>query len=222
MSFRIRTALVESSAGTSRRRKKATMRPKGLPSSSFPTNIWQRFIRINHDYVFRPNLLSHLTVGVNNRHLVEQPDNVNQIPDDWRVATYLKGTTGGPIPGKPSQYVNEWQTWGSDVYTDSIQSTWTVGEQFAWIRGKHSVKFGFEFVRPDYRRIDSNYITGHVSFSSAAIGNPGVNGTTGSAWASSLSRVGQQRAFRIRRGFRLRDAELRLVYPGRLQSIARG
>ena len=159
---------------------------EGLPSSSFPTNIWQRFIRFNHDYVFRPNLLSHLTVGVNNRHLVEQPDNVNHIPDEWRKATYLKGMTGGPIDGKPSQYVDEWQTWGSDVYTDSIQSTWNVSEQFAWIKGRHSVKFGFDYVRPDYRRIDSNYITGHVGFSSAATGNPGVNGTTGSTWASSL------------------------------------
>ena len=159
---------------------------QGLPSSGFPSDVWQQYMRFNHDYIFRSNFLSHLTVGLNRRHLVEQPGNVNQIPDAWRKATYLKGRTGGEIEGKPSQYVNEWQTWGSDVYTDSIQSTWNINQQFAWIKGKHSVKFGFEYVRPDYRRIDSNYITGHVGFSSAATGNPGVNGTTGSAWASSL------------------------------------
>jgi hypothetical protein len=158
----------------------------GVPPDGWPTDVWQRYMRFNHDFILRPNLLSHLTVGVNNRRLIEQPGAINRVPDDWRVATYLKGTTYGPVPGVSSRYTTEWMTIGSDVHTDSIQSTWNVNEQLAWIKGRHSVKFGFEFARPDYRRVDWNYVTGRVSFGSGATGNPGVSGQTGSTWASSL------------------------------------
>ena len=167
----------------------AMYRPNAVPGiapDGWPTDQWQRYIRINHDYILTPNLLNHLTVGVNNRRLIEQPGEVNQVPDDWRVATYLKGTTYGPIPGKTSRYTTEWMTIGCDVYTDSIQSTWNVQQQLAWIKGKHSVKFGFEFARPDYRRVDWNYAVGRASFSAAATANPGVSGQNGSQWASSL------------------------------------
>jgi hypothetical protein len=158
----------------------------GVPPSGWPTDVWQRYIRVNHDYILRPNLLNHLTVGLNNRRLVEQPGNVNRVPDDWRIATYLKGTTYGPVPGKSSRYTTEWMTIGCDVWTESIQSTWNINEQLAWIKGRHSVKFGFEYAKPDYRRIDTNYVTGRASFSAAATQNPGVSGQQGSTWASSL------------------------------------
>jgi hypothetical protein len=159
---------------------------QGLPPTSWPTNQLQRYIRINHDYILRPNLLSHMSFGVNNRRLVENPDNVIGVSDAVRTAMQLKGTTRGPAPSTVSQYGNEWEQWGTDVHTESIQSTWSVAEQVAWIKGRHSVKFGFDFVRPDYRRLDENYLNGHISFSSAATSNPGVSGTNGSAWASSL------------------------------------
>jgi Carboxypeptidase regulatory-like domain len=159
---------------------------EGLPPTGWPTDQLQRFLRFNHDYILRPNLLNHLTVGVNNRHLVEDPGNIDGVSDQLRKAMQIPGTTKGPIGGEVSQYADEWNQWGTDVHTDSIQSTWDIAEQLAWIKGRHSVKFGFDYVRPDYRRIDSNYIDGHLSFSSAATGNPGINGVTGSAWASSL------------------------------------
>jgi hypothetical protein len=159
---------------------------QGLPPTAWPTDQLQRFMRFNHDYILRSNLLNHFTVGINNRHLVEDPGNIDGVSDSLRKAMQIPGTTKGPIGGEVSQYANEWNQWGTDVHTDSIQSTWDVSEQLAWIKGRHSVKFGFEFVQADYRRIDSNYIDGHLSFSAAATGNPGLNGTTGSAWASSL------------------------------------
>jgi hypothetical protein len=161
-------------------------RVPGAPPEGWPSDVWQRYMRFNHDFVISPNLLNHITVGVNHRRIVEQPGGVNRVPDDWREATYLKGTTYGPIPGISSRYSTEWMTIGSDVHTDSIQSTWNVNEQLAWIKGRHNIKFGMEYARPDYRRVDTNYVTGRVSFSAAATQNPGVPGQSGSAWASSL------------------------------------
>jgi hypothetical protein len=48
------------------------------------------------------------------------------------------------------------------------------------------MKFGFDWARVNYQRIDCNNCVGIVSFSSAATGNPSVSGTTGIQYASFM------------------------------------
>ena len=59
-----------------------------------------------------------------------------------------------------------------------------------WIRSKHTIKFGFEYLRPELQWQFLQYLRGLVSFSAAATGNPSVSGTTGSELASFLLGVG--------------------------------
>src|SRR5262249_8983575 len=59
-------------------------------------------------------------------------------------------------------------------------------EQLTWIKGRHSLKFGFDYIRPNYRRNDCNNCAGIISTSSASTGNPSVSGTTGIGYASFL------------------------------------
>ncbi|HET8549478.1 MAG TPA: TonB-dependent receptor [Bryobacteraceae bacterium] len=159
---------------------------QGVPSSGWANEQKIQYYRVNHDYVFRPNLLNHLILGLNKRHIIENPDNMNMIPEEWRIATAVRGTVAGTKPGKSSRYNTGIVDFGTHVDTDSRQRTTTIYEQVAWLKGKHSFKFGFEHLRGIYRRLDYNDATGTVDFSAAGTGNPGVSGQTGHAWASFL------------------------------------
>src|SRR5205085_898023 len=59
-------------------------------------------------------------------------------------------------------------------------------EQMTWLKGKHSVKFGFDYLRSVYRRADCVGCAGQVSFSQAATQNPSVSGRNGSGYAAFL------------------------------------
>jgi len=107
------------------------------------------------------------------------------VPKEYRDAVQIPGVVKGDTE-KSTRYNAEWVTFGTHVDTDSRQKTVNLNEQIAWIKGRHNVKFGFEYLKAWYRRIDCNTCTGAVNFAASATGNPGVSGQTGSGWASFL------------------------------------
>ena len=147
---------------------------EGLPGTGFPSDNLIEYHRLNYDYVIKPNLLNHLTVGYNHRHIYEAPSYVNTFPTALAQQIYLKGNPNSLIPGVSTVYGAGGATWGNTVFTDSRQRTTNLKEQVAWIKGPHSVKFGFEYLAGIYRRIDNNNTWGNVSFSSAATGNTNI------------------------------------------------
>ncbi len=54
------------------------------------------------------------------------------------------------------------------------------------MKDKHTVKFGFQYYKGHYRRLDCNNCPGTVNFSPNATGNPGVSGQTGANYAAFL------------------------------------
>ncbi len=46
---------------------------EGLPGTGFPSDSLTEYHRLNDDYVIKPNLLNHLTIGYNHRHIYEAP-----------------------------------------------------------------------------------------------------------------------------------------------------
>ncbi len=169
---------------------------QGVPSANWNTDVKIQYYRLNHDYTISPNVLNHLTIGFNKRHLVENPGNINGVPEEWRKATEIPGTVAGTKPGKSTRYNTGYVTWGTHVDTDSRQRTINIKEQVAWLRGRHTLKFGFDYLKGLYRRLDYNDATGTVGFSSAATGNPGISGQTGSDWASFLLGLSSSGVFR--------------------------
>src|SRR5215831_13728605 len=159
---------------------------EGVPSGSWNTTQNIRYYRFNDDYIFRPNLLNHFTLGLNQRNLIENPGNVNGIPEDWAIAVQIPGVTTPMKEGKATRYDMAYATFGTHVDTDSRQRTWSLKEQVAWLKNRHSLKFGFDYVKILYRRLDCNDCPGHMLFSNIATSNPGVSGTSGSDWASFL------------------------------------
>jgi hypothetical protein len=168
---------------------------EGVPGTGFPSEVLTEYHRFNDDYVIRPNLLNHLTIGYNHRIIVEAPGYVSQAPADWARVTYIPGTVTPLAPGTSSVYSAYGVQWGNSVFTDSRQRTTDIKEQVAWLKGKHSVKFGMEYLKGIYRRLDYNGAYGTVSFSGAGTGNPNV-ANSGSDWASFLLGVASGGGFR--------------------------
>src|SRR5205814_1721943 len=118
-------------------------------------------------------------------------------PADLANTTYIKGTVTPLAPGTSSTYtVTNLATWGNSVFTDSRQRTTDIKEQLAWLKGSHSIKFGMEYLKGQYRRLDYNGAYGTVSYSPAGTGNPNV-ANSGAEWASFLLGVASGGSFRF-------------------------
>ncbi len=161
--------------------------PGTLPSDNWNTDVKIQYYRFNYDYIIRSNLLNHITFGLNKRNLIENPDNINAIPDDIRKAMDFPGVLTPSVPGKTVKYNADYVTFGTHVATDSRQKTYDFKEQLAWIKGRHSTKFGFNYLRGSYRRLDYNDAYGVVNYSGAATSNTSAySGQQGSGWAAFL------------------------------------
>ena len=168
---------------------------KGVPCNSWPSDQSTKYYRLNHDYIFTPNPLNHVTIGFNKRFVIENPDNINGLNDDWRKAIQIPGTLRGGKPGKGTEYNTEYFRTPVRVDTDSRQRTTSIKEQVAWLQGKHSVKFGFDYMRNFYRRLDCVGCAGSINFNQPATGNPGVSGRTGGGYAAFLLGVADSSNF---------------------------
>lgn len=141
-----------------------------------------KYARFNTDYIARPTLLNHFTFGYNQRDLGED----SLAPDQaYRAATLLPGVSADKAPIY-TKYQTEFGNFGSHVWTRSPGRTYNIKEQMTWLKGRHNMKFGFEWNRVNYQRIDCNNCTGIVNFSAGGTGNPSVSGTTGINYASFL------------------------------------
>lgn len=145
-----------------------------------------RYWRFNGDYMIKPNVLNHLTVGINQRRLGEGPN--LGLTDDYRAATLLPGVEGSGAEKAPNytKYNTEFGNYGGSVYTESPGRTVNLTDQLSWVTGRHNLKFGFTYMDISYRRIDCNNCAGSLSYSAAATGNPTVSGQTGIPYAAFL------------------------------------
>lgn len=161
--------------------------PLGNNFNSAGTN---KFYRLSHDQVITPTLLNHVTFGWNNRNVIEYASQrYNEIPAADRSIIELKGAvtenpTSNILPPPAYNIGGAYGEYGFWINTLSPSRTANVNEQLSWTKGTQSFKFGFEFLRADYARVDCNGCTGEADFSNNTTGIPGAN--TGSSFASFL------------------------------------
>ncbi|MGI8988995.1 MAG: carboxypeptidase regulatory-like domain-containing protein [Bryobacteraceae bacterium] len=171
----------------------------------FGTTKW---VRINGDQTLSSTVLNHFAFGYNQRDLGEQ-GNTNLGPFD---GTYGKATA---IPGvlsygkSPNYSVYNLGTYGNrntNISTRSPSRTFNLTDTATWLKGKHSLKAGFEYVRATYSRQDCNGCAGSAGFGSNATGNPNVSGTTGFDYASFLLGTANGGSFNY-------GANIKYIYP---------
>ena len=156
----------------------------GVTTAGFKGEGSKQYYRFNHDYIFNPRLLNHLTFGWNKQAITEVPGQYLSAAD--RQAIRLKGVTGDDLSDSSYIIGDGYPSLFSNVHTFSPSRTMSFNEQVAWIRGSHSLKFGFILMRDYYQRKDCLECNGSVTFNPIVTGLPGAPGQTGSAYAAFL------------------------------------
>lgn len=175
----------------------------GVLGQNFNSGGTNKYYRINHDFTFTPNLLNHFTFGHNQRDIFE----VGPQRVDAALLTALQ-IPGVPVSGigTPTAYSTEFGTYSYPIDTISPGRTWNINEQVSWVKGRHNLKFGAQYLLAKYRRLDCNFCGGVVNFGGGATGNPGVSTRTGSSYASFLLGVASGGNFNY-------GADIEFVFP---------
>lgn len=149
-----------------------------------------RWARLNHDFIFTPNLLNHFTLGFTREGQFWRSLSADQ---DWPNKIGLKGINTGSGNSFPRiAFTDGYNTWGDTnggkTVGSQVNNTWQVSDSLSWIRGKHSFKFGGEGRRLQTNGADFFNAQGRFTFSSNETALPTGAGRTssGNGFASFL------------------------------------
>lgn len=153
-----------------------------------PKNVQSFDSRVNYDYILRPSLLNHLTLGgdgMNNRAFT------SSLGQHWDSTL---GITG--LPADPGMFpvVNfsggtaSPLGFGGTNYSKNVSSRLSLNDVLSWITGGHAFKFGVNIVRERYADFEGGGAAGVFNFSNLSTSNPDspTFNQDGSSFASFL------------------------------------
>lgn len=162
----------------------------GLPLGGPPTGAGTTVTRnqntgIGHTYQFAPSLINEVRIGLNRQTLsLTQQDYGQNLASQFGIP----GANVSPqTSGLPGLVVAGLFTAGDSVLTPLTLNVtdWTLSEKLIWLKGRHSLRFGFE---GGYDSGSTGYLVygrGYYTFlnlSTSTLSNP----TAGNAYASFL------------------------------------
>jgi hypothetical protein len=169
----------------------------GPEAEGFQENYDNRYVHFGMDYIARANLLNHFVFGYYDR-MGEEAPNIRLGPNTGAYGSAIQ------IPGTPtyslSPLYSSYQTQNYANYNTNksdhlLSGTIQFQDSVTWIKGRHSIKTGFEYLRENYNGDFCNNCGGTTTFTNTATSNPSVNGTTGLDLASLLLGVANGASF---------------------------
>ena len=166
--------------------------PAGAPG--LPQPLWNGQIqawdteafRLAHDFTVSPNMVNHLSFAKNTFTKNSFSANVDQ---NWSSKVCIKNVVDCN-QNFPSINFTEFTGWGGASYNGTNQPGWGLKDDLSYIRGKHTLKFGFSFQDQHADGFGQQDIAGRADFSfqSTSIpGNTSFPNSGGSSFASFLT-----------------------------------
>ena len=140
-----------------------------LPAPLTPGNYFNyyltHYLRYGWDYLARPDLLNHLTVGFNRVYTASQATSVNGT--DWDKALGISGASGQVFPefqffGSP--YTIGYSDLSTQNFTVQIPNALVVADSISWTKGRHSLRFGFDWRSYQYSVLSQSQTSPHYIF----------------------------------------------------------
>jgi len=150
-----------------------------------PKNVQSFDARVNYDYIIKPNLLNHLTLGgdgMNNSTVTsslgqgwDQKLGITGLPADPGMfpAVNYGGGTASPLG------------LGGTNYSNNVSSRLSLNEMVSWIYGRHTVKFGVNIIRERYADFEGGGSAGVFNFSNLTTSLP--DSVNFNQWGSSFA-----------------------------------
>jgi len=148
-----------------------------------------KVVRINDTHILRPNLINNFTAGF---HRLYHPEHdVTAYPQGQNWGDKLGGIRNNPgmnwhFPAVRFSTDN-YYGWESTKAYDEYHNVWGGGDNLTWIRGSHTLKFGYNFELVMTNRNNDNQKAGDLFFHRLETARPEDNsGNSGSSFASFL------------------------------------
>ncbi len=160
--------------------------PSGLPVPLWNGQVSQydaSDYRMSHDWTISPRLLNHFSIGGNKFSKNSYSPNVGQ---NWASKVCIKNAVDCNV-NFPNISFSEFTGWGSTAYNGTEQPMWSLKDDLSYIRGAHSMKFGYAFESQRANGFGQQNISGQATFSFLETAVPGAtSATSGSSFASFL------------------------------------
>jgi hypothetical protein len=156
-----------------------------LEGSQSPKYIHDRTGRINYDWIARPNVLSHFTIGVDRYN--NQTQQLTQF-GGWDQKLGIQGVIWDqgafPVVNFSGGTAGPNGLGGPDFSTNA-NGRMTFTETLAWTKGRHSIKFGGN-VWTEYANAREGFqSSGAFTFSNLTTSQPNASSYT--SWGSSMA-----------------------------------
>jgi hypothetical protein len=139
--------------------------------------------RLSHDYTISPRMLNHFAIGGNKFVKNSYSPNVGK---NWKSKVCIVNVIDCNV-NFPTIVFSEFLSWGSAAYNGTEQPQWSIKDDLSYIRGKHTMKFGYAFESQKSHGFGQQNISGRAAFSFLETSVPGAtSATSGSSFASFL------------------------------------
>jgi len=163
--------------------------PSGPPGLPLPlwngqfTSYDASDYRMTYDWTINPRLLSHFSIGGNKFYKDAYSPNVGK---NWKNKICIPNAVDCNT-NYPNVTFTEFTGWGATADNGTEQPMWAIREDLSFIRGAHTLKFGYDFQSPHAAGFGQQNISGNAGFSFLETAVPGAtSATSGSSFASYL------------------------------------
>jgi hypothetical protein len=120
--------------------------PEPLTPGTYFNDYFTHYLRYGWDYLASPTVLNHLTVGFNRIWTASVAPSVNG--SDWESVLGIPGASGPTFPQMQfdgAQYGIGYSSYSDNNYSLQIPNALVVADSVSWTRGRHSLRFGFDW-----------------------------------------------------------------------------
>lgn len=160
--------------------------PPGLPGTLYNGQIqdWDtNALRLVHDWTISPSMVNHLSWAKNTFIKNSYSPNVDL---NWKDKVCIKNAVDCN-QNFPTINFGELTGWGGASYNGTNQPGWGLKNDLSYIRGSHTMKFGFQHQNQNADGFGQQDLAGRADFSFLSTSVPGATTqNSGSAFASFL------------------------------------
>lgn len=160
--------------------------PGVLDQNYFKSRV-AHYLRFGWDRTLSSTVLNHFNVGFN--RLYDPSKGVSVTGQDWEKTLGITGASGPGFPvfnfgGSPLNI--GYQGFAASNSDIAIPNSLLVADSVSWIKGRHSLRFGFDWRSSQFSRIGQSDTSPSFNFSNLQTAFKPANNTTGDPFASFL------------------------------------
>ena len=160
-----------------------TQRPAGAALERPGFRLRRLLYRFSYDWTISPRLFNHLAIGGNKFYKNSYSPNSG---GNWKSKVCIPNAVDCNV-NFPNISFTEFTGWGSTAYNGTEQPSWSLKDDLSYIRGSHTMKFGYAFESQRANGFGQQNISGQATFSFLETAVPGATTfTSGSSFASFL------------------------------------